>query len=125
MLVCRTLSSPVLGVRCAVVPHNTSCFVRAAGDGFVTDPATIQRHNLSDPRPFFNELLQREYRSRVLLGPHLYGPDSGGAAAAPAAEVLARLSSSWGRLAREGYCNGRDCMRLPVVVGGWRCCERG
>uniref|UniRef100_A0A383VF90 Glycoside hydrolase family 5 domain-containing protein n=1 Tax=Tetradesmus obliquus TaxID=3088 RepID=A0A383VF90_TETOB len=94
-----------------------SSYGLSSGDGFVTDPATIQRHNLSDPRPFFNELLQREYRSRVLLGPHLYGPDSGGAAAAPAAEVLARLSSSWGRLAREGYCNGRDCMRLPVVVG--------
>jgi hypothetical protein len=98
--------------------HYSNFLVAAAGDGFVTDPAIIQAHNLTDPRPFLNELLQRDYRGRVMLGPHLYGPDSSGAPAAPADELLALLNSSWGRLAQEGYCNGRDCMRLPVVVGG-------
>jgi hypothetical protein len=97
------------------------CIGCVVGDGFVTDAATIQQYNLSDPKPFFNELLQRPYKSRVMLGPHLYGPDNSGVPAAPAAEVLALLNSSWGRLAQEGYCNGRDCMKLPVVIGGWPC----
>jgi hypothetical protein len=92
------------------------CFI-AAGDGYVTDPAIIQKYNLTDPKPFFNELLQRPYRSRVMLAPHLYGPDSSGVPAAPASEVLALLQSSWGRLAQDGYCNGKECMRLPVIVG--------
>ncbi|KAF6265117.1 glycoside hydrolase superfamily [Scenedesmus sp. NREL 46B-D3] len=89
----------------------------SSGDGFVTDPAIIQQYSLSDPKPFLNELLQRPYRGRVMLAPHLYGPDTSGVPAAAASEVAARLNSSWGRLAQDGYCNGRDCMRLPVVVG--------
>jgi hypothetical protein len=105
------------------------------GDGFVTDPALIARHGLSDPRPFFNELLARPYASRVLLGPHLYPPSISdrliGSPAAGGKDLYDKLAASWGGLAREGYCApGGRCVRFPVVVGGStvrraRACTRG
>lgn len=88
-----------------------------AGDGFVTDAAIISKYDFTDPRRFFNELLKRPYKSRVLLAPHLYGPSVSGVPAAPPFEVAARVDSSWGVLATDGYCNGNQCMRLPVVAG--------
>ncbi len=44
------------------------------GDGFVTDPVLIQRDNMSDPRPFFDDLLTRPYLNNVVISPHYYGP---------------------------------------------------
>lgn len=89
----------------------------AAGDGFVTDTATMSKFDLTDPRTFFNELLKRPYKNRVLLAPHLYGPSVSGVPAAAAFEVAARVVNSWGVLATDGYCNGNECIRLPVVAG--------
>lgn len=40
-------------------------FVTAWGDGFVTDGALIAQHNLSDPRPFFDVLLEKAYVKRA------------------------------------------------------------
>ena len=37
------------------------------GDGLITDPATISQFGLSDPNPFFRELLTRPYRGQVHL----------------------------------------------------------
>ena len=44
------------------------------GDGFVTDAALIQQYSLSDPRPFFDAVLQRPYLNNVVISPHYYGP---------------------------------------------------
>jgi hypothetical protein len=40
-------------------------FVTAWGDGFVTDDGIISQYGLSDPRPFFDVLLEKPYASRV------------------------------------------------------------
>lgn len=85
----------------------------------MTDASLIQEHQLSDPNPFFHELLRRSYRGRVLLGPHLYGPENSGVGPAAPAEVISCLNSSWGKLALEGYCDGTQCIRFPVVAGGY------
>lgn len=88
-----------------------------AGDGFVLDDATITAYQLSDPKPFLSALLQRPYFNRVLLAPHLLGPASSGAVMDTPADLVGKMNSSWGLLARDGFCNGTDCFRLPVIAG--------
>jgi hypothetical protein len=44
------------------------------GDGTCTDPAIIAARGLSDPNPFFTELLQKPYLSQVVIAPHVYPP---------------------------------------------------
>ena len=40
-------------------------FVTAWGDGFVTDGGIISQYGLSDPRPFFDALVEKPYVDRV------------------------------------------------------------
>jgi len=88
------------------------------GDGFVTDQTLIHHYALPDPRPFFDQLLTRNYRGRVMLAPHLYGPDNSKVPAATPEQLLSRFNSSWGTLALNGYCNAANhCLRLPVIAG--------
>lgn len=48
----------------------------AWGNGFTVDPALIAKYNLSDPTQFFQAILARPaLASRVMLGPHIYGPE--------------------------------------------------
>ena len=44
------------------------------GDGTATDPTVISSRGLSDPNPFFTDLLQKPYLSQVIIGPHVYPP---------------------------------------------------
>ena len=44
------------------------------GDGYVTDPSLIRAAGLSDPNPFFQQLLQKPYFNNVVIAPHYYGP---------------------------------------------------
>lgn len=44
------------------------------GDGFVTDPAYINRYGLSDPNPFLGNLLTKPYLDNVGMTPHVYPP---------------------------------------------------
>ena len=90
----------------------------------------------TDPNPFFEALLAKPYRGAVALSPAVY--DS--AAPAPpddptdpnrrgpplptwpaGAGPLKVLDTTFGYLAREGYCAGdgaaRDCQRFPVAIG--------
>ncbi|KAI8476261.1 MAG: hypothetical protein J3K34DRAFT_272387 [Monoraphidium minutum] len=96
-------------------------FSLTPGDGFVSDPALIAAHRLSDPRPFLDELLQRPYAGRTLLAPHLLPPGVPnklkGAVPPGGAELFSRLAASWGRLARVGHCLGARCQRFPVIIG--------
>lgn len=93
------------------------CAASCAGDGFLVDTTTISKYDLTDPTGFFNEVLNRPYRTRILLAPHLYGPSVSGVPAAEAAEIAAKLNSSWGIFSTDGYCNGNECIRFPVVAG--------
>ena len=48
----------------------------AWGNGFVTNASLIQRYNLSDPTAFFDNLLEvPELLNRMILAPHVYGPN--------------------------------------------------
>ncbi len=44
------------------------------GDGFVTDPNIIAANGLSDPNPFFQTLLTKDYLNNVVISPHYYPP---------------------------------------------------
>jgi hypothetical protein len=44
------------------------------GDGLITDHNTIARTGLSDPNPFFQELLRKPYRRQVIAAVHVYPP---------------------------------------------------
>ena len=48
----------------------------AWGSGFVTDTATLQQYNISDPIPFFENLMGLpELYTRIVFSPHVYGPN--------------------------------------------------
>lgn len=44
------------------------------GDGLITDSSVIARSGLSDPNPFFQELLAKPYRRQVVVAVHVYPP---------------------------------------------------
>ena len=44
------------------------------GDGLITDRDTIARTGVSDPNPFFQELLTKPYRRQVVAAVHVYPP---------------------------------------------------
>lgn len=44
------------------------------GDGLIIDPSIISQFGLSDPNPFFKELLTKPYRRQVVVGVHIYPP---------------------------------------------------
>lgn len=48
----------------------------AWGNGFVTDPATIQKYNLSDPSGFFEDIAAvPALANRTVLSVHVFGPN--------------------------------------------------
>lgn len=84
------------------------------GDGFATDSELIKKCGLSDPNPFFQELLHKPYVNQVVISPHVYPPsvthivkDSFGTG------LWNRLSFSFGYLTKEGY-QGKV---FPVAIG--------
>eukprot|EP00775_Hariotina_reticulata_P008523 gene8523-8705_t len=102
----------------SAMANKSNAFGLSSGDGFVTDDDLVHQYGLSDPGPFFDQLLTRTYRGRVMLAPHMYGPDNSKVPAALPEQVLSRLNSSWGTLAVDGYCNAANkCLRLPVIAG--------
>lgn len=44
------------------------------GDGLATNYTVIEEYGISDPNPFFKELLQRPYLDNIILSPHVYPP---------------------------------------------------
>ncbi len=88
------------------------------GDGFATDPTLISQNGLSDPRPFFNSLLQKPYLNQVVISPHVYPPSVTGASTNYSGSGLwNRMSSSFGYLTQQGYCFNSKCKIFPVVLG--------
>jgi hypothetical protein len=47
-----------------------TALTRSPGDGFVTDTATLQKYNFSDPSSFFKTLLVRPYVNQVSQPSH-------------------------------------------------------
>lgn len=44
------------------------------GDGLITQQSVIQQYGLSDPKPFFQQLLASSYRRQVIVAVHVYPP---------------------------------------------------
>ena len=87
------------------------------GDGFAT--TKIAELGIGDPRPFFNELLTKPYKNRVILAPHVYPPsvtfNNNGATGKG---LYTRLTTSFGtKTVIPGYCNAGDCIVFPVAIG--------
>ena len=53
------------------------------GDGFLTDENVIKQTGITDPNPFFKQLLSQPYRRQVIIGVHLYGPSISGVRTCP------------------------------------------
>ena len=86
------------------------------GDGFATE--RIESLGLSDPRQFFNSLLSKPYRNRVILSPHIYPPSVTYNYNAVTGDTLYdRLSTSFGSKMTQGYCAGSTCQKFPVAIG--------
>ena len=86
------------------------------GDGFAT--TKISELGLSDPRPFFDELLSKSYRNRVILAPHVYPPSvTYNYNSATGDGLYNRLSTSFGTKMSQGYCTGSDCQKFPIAIG--------
>jgi hypothetical protein len=76
--------------------------------------------SLSDPRPFFDALLSKPYRNRVILSPHVYPPSVtfNNNADQAGSGLFRRLSLSFGTKSKSGYCSAKnDCVRFPIAVG--------
>ncbi len=89
------------------------------GDGFATDKTIISQNGLSDPNQFFTSLAGKSYLNQVVLSPHIYPPTITGATTNYNGPGLYnRLSTSFGTLAKNGYCvSGTSCHRFPIAVG--------
>ncbi len=89
------------------------------GDGFATNGRLISQYGLSDPNPFFKELLTKEYANQVVISPHVYPPSVTYASKNYTGSGLwKRLTDSFGYLTKEGYCDGEGaCKTFPVALG--------
>eukprot|EP00890_Picochlorum_soloecismus_P002424 jgi/Picsp_1/3182/NSC_06022-R1_glycoside hydrolase len=86
------------------------------GDGFATD--RIHELNLSDPSPFFDTVLSKPYRNRVILSPHVYPASVTYHFETSSGEALYdRLTTSFGSKTKDGYCNDGQCHRFGVIIG--------
>lgn len=92
-------------------------------DGYATDASILEAEpSLSDPRPFFDALLEKPYRSRTLLSPHVYPPSVtfSNAPTQYGQGLWDRLTASFGTKTADGYCstkNNSDCQVFPVAIG--------
>ena len=87
------------------------------GDGFATD--RVKQLGIQDPRPFFDTLLTRPYKDRVILGPHVYPASvTFNEAGTTGSALFERLELSFGSKAKDGYCNDNGvCQRFPIAIG--------
>eukprot|EP00890_Picochlorum_soloecismus_P002423 jgi/Picsp_1/3181/NSC_06021-R1_cellulase len=86
------------------------------GDGFSTE--RIEELGLGDPRPFFNTILEKPYRDRVVLSPHVYPSSVTFSRNNVTGDGLFyRLTTSFGSKTKDGYCNGDDCKQFPIAIG--------
>lgn len=89
------------------------------GDGFYSDSKErIDQLGMSDPIPFFDALMDKPYKTRVVLSPHVYPAsvtftyDN-----VTGAGLFYRMSASFGTKMTKGYCKGSTCQKFPVAIG--------
>lgn len=88
------------------------------GDGFATNSSIISQNGLSNPNPFFQSLNDKTYLNQVVLSPHVYPPSVTNAGTNFSGSGLYnRLSTSFGTLAKTGYCVSGVCHRFPIAIG--------
>jgi hypothetical protein len=88
------------------------------GDGFATDVDLIKEKGLSDPNPFFKALLQKPYKTSVVISPHVYPPTVTFNEGDEGENLWTRLNRSFGYLETKGYCLSEgECQVFPVVIG--------
>ena len=87
------------------------------GDGFSVE--RIKELGLGDPRPFFDELLTKTYKDRVVLSPHVYPPSVTFQKQNATGEGLRyRMSTSFGSKTKKGYCiSDKKCKKFPIALG--------
>lgn len=84
------------------------------GDGFVTNKTIIKMYGISDANWFFDAVVKKPYKDRVIVSPHMYGPSIAMNDRAHAGEKLRRrMWDSYGYLYDVGY-KGK---RFPIVLG--------
>lgn len=89
-----------------------------AGNGFITDGPTISSTGISDPNPFFTELMGRPYLNNVVISPHIYGKSIAHITNFQGAALYDAINLSVGYLNKKGYCNSAGiCHVFPIVVG--------
>ncbi|KAK9846255.1 hypothetical protein WJX81_000135 [Elliptochloris bilobata] len=92
----------------------------AWGNGFVTDKPTIAAYNISDASVFFDNVTATpSLAERIILAPHVYGPNvTGWASGTNGSDLFRMLQLSFGYLPTSGYvaANG-TAVRFPVLVG--------
>lgn len=90
------------------------------GNGWITDTTILRSFpHLDDPNPFFQSLLSREYRTRVVISPHIYSTSVTGLLYSPEnpESEWDKYTVSWGYLSKQGYCYKGACQRFPIVPG--------
>jgi len=88
------------------------------GDGFATE--RIDELGIQDAGPFFDALLTRPYKDRVILAPHVYPPSvTNNNNAVTGSALIERLDLSFGtKTIAPGYCDGDgNCQVFPVAIG--------
>lgn len=80
---------------------------------------------ITDPNPFFKALLNKPYRTAVVLSPSVYSteaPTPPASSYSPPAwpigpSPIKVMDTTFAYLAKDGYCVGNDCQRFPIAVG--------
>lgn len=90
------------------------------GNGFVVDMRIIRERGISDPNPFFKQLLTRPYNTSAVMTPHIYPPSI--LKSVYLGKALWEQSEiAFGYLATKGYCAGGFCRKFPIVIGETGC----
>lgn len=79
------------------------------GNGFVVNQTIINKYGIDDPNWFFQALLKKPYRARVIISPHLYGPSVTGQAEMSSKQIWEQFDASFGR-----FVQGN---KYPVILG--------
>ncbi|CAL5222694.1 g5095 [Coccomyxa viridis] len=84
------------------------------GDGFITDRKKIDASGMSDPNPFFLQLITKPYVYNVVIAPHYYPPSISHSTACYTGTCLyERMTLSFGYLNKMGYKG----YVFPIVIG--------
>lgn len=87
------------------------------GNGYITDQDVIRKTGISDPTPFFTQLLTKPYLTNVALAPHIYGPSISHNTEYSGQSLFSTLSMSMGYLNKQGFCADGHCQPFPIIIG--------